>query len=115
MQNSAANISIKSTLINRNVIIHGRRTSVRLEPEMWSALFDITAREDRNIHQLCSAVHDRKKPETSLTAAIRVFVMAYFRSAATEDGHKGAGRGVTGTGIESWGRFNQSNENRLTA
>lgn len=86
-------LSLKSTLINRNIIVHGRRTSVRLEPEMWSALFDIASRESQTIHDLCSLVSDRKKSETSLTAAIRVFVMAYFRSAATEDGHKTAGHG----------------------
>ena len=31
---------------------------------------------------------------TSLTAALRVFVMSYFRAAATEDGHHKAGHGV---------------------
>jgi hypothetical protein len=35
----------------------------------------------------------RKAENTSLTAAIRVFLMLYFRSAATEDGHMEAGHG----------------------
>jgi hypothetical protein len=35
----------------------------------------------------------RKNPRTSLTAAIRVFLMLYFRAASTEDGHGRAGHG----------------------
>jgi len=32
-------------LVTRNVMINGRRTSVRLEPAMWEALGDIARRE----------------------------------------------------------------------
>ena len=35
----------------------------------------------------------RKNPNTSLTAAIRVFLMLYFRAATTEEGHMRAGHG----------------------
>lgn len=31
----------RSTLVSRNVVISGRRTSVRLEPEMWDGLREI--------------------------------------------------------------------------
>jgi predicted DNA-binding ribbon-helix-helix protein len=82
-----------STLVSRNVTIAGHRTSVRLEPEMWSGLSDICRRERGTLHEVCTAVAMRKQPETSLTAAIRVFVMAYFRAATTEDGHIKAGHG----------------------
>ncbi len=84
----------KSTLVSRNVMIGRRRTSVRLEPEMWVALFDISVREDKSIHDICGYVDRVRKPETSLTAAIRVFVMSYYRAAATEEGHREAGHGV---------------------
>lgn len=76
----------KSTLISRNITVVGRRTSVRLEPEMWSALREIAKREDCKIHDICSLIHLRKNPDTSLTAAIRVFLMLYYRAAATEEG-----------------------------
>ncbi len=74
----------RSTLINRNIMVNGRRTSVRLEPEMWAALLDIARRENQTIHDLAALVEERKKPETSLTAAIRVFCLVYYRSAITE-------------------------------
>ena len=71
----------QSTLINRNIMVAGRRTSMRLEPEMWAALLDIARRENSTIHAIATHVADRKKPETSLTAATRVFCLAYYRAA----------------------------------
>ncbi len=83
----------KSTLVSRNITVLGRRTSVRLEPEMWSALREIARREDCKIHDICSLIHLRKNQDTSLTAAIRVFLMLYYRAAATDEGHRRAGHG----------------------
>ncbi|MFN3827283.1 MAG: ribbon-helix-helix domain-containing protein [Micavibrio sp.] len=83
----------KSTLVSRNITVMGRRTSVRLEPEMWGALREIARREGCKIHDICSLIHLRKNGDTSLTAAIRVFLMLYYRAAATEDGHRKAGHG----------------------
>lgn len=86
----------ESTLVSRNVTIAGHRTSVRLEPQMWQALSDICRRECRSVHDICTLIAGRKHPRTSLTAAIRVFIMAYFRHAATEEGHRAAGHGTGG-------------------
>jgi len=87
----------RSTLVSRNVTINGHRTSVRLEPEMWTGLSEICRREHATPHEVCSAIAGHKIENTSLTAAIRVFVMRYFRAAATEDGHAkvGHGHGIT--------------------
>lgn len=83
----------KSTLISRNITVMGRRTSVRLEPEMWNVLREISKRENCKIHDICSLIHLRKNPDTSLTAAIRVFMMLYYRAASTEEGHHRADHG----------------------
>lgn len=96
MQDAGANKNYddpKSTLVSRNITVLGRRTSVRLEPEMWRALKDISGRECCTIHDLCSLIALRKNARTSLTAAIRVFLMLYYRAASTEDGHKRVGHG----------------------
>jgi predicted DNA-binding ribbon-helix-helix protein len=82
-----------SSLVSKNVTVAGRRTSIRLEPEMWGALRDISRREGSSLHDICSAVYLRKLEKTSLTAAIRVFLLQYYRAAATEDGHFKAGHG----------------------
>lgn len=83
----------KTTLVSKNITVLGRRTSVRLEPEMWMALRDISFREKCTIHDICSLVNVRKNDKTSLTAAIRVFLMLYFRASSTEEGHVRAGHG----------------------
>ena len=90
---SAAARPARSTLVSKNVTIDGHRTSVRLEPAMWNSLTDICHRERVSVHMVCSAVARHKPPGTSLTAAIRVFVMSYFRAAATEEGHASSGHG----------------------
>jgi predicted DNA-binding ribbon-helix-helix protein len=70
-------------MLSRNVRIHNRRTSVRLEPAMWTALNEIAAAENCSIHDLCGAVHDLKAEDLSFTAALRVFLMEYYRTAAS--------------------------------
>jgi predicted DNA-binding ribbon-helix-helix protein len=79
-----------STLRSGNVTVAGRRTSIRLEPAMWQALREISAREGKTAHALVTDI-ERGRAQSSLTAAIRVFLLDYFRAAATEEGHRRAG------------------------
>lgn len=88
-----------STLQTKNIRINGRRTSVRLEPEMWKSLNHIADLEECNIHDIASEIARAKHPRTSMTAAIRVFVMSYYRAAATERGHQRAGHIQQGPGV----------------
>jgi predicted DNA-binding ribbon-helix-helix protein len=83
----------RSTLVSRNVTASGHRTSVRLEPAMWNGLTEICRRERATMHIVCSAIAQQKPDDTSLTAAIRVFIMSYYRAAATEEGHAKSGHG----------------------
>lgn len=83
----------ESTLLTKNIKIFGKRTSIRLEPEMWTAFEDITTTEECTDNDLCSLIFMLKRPGTSMTAAIRVFIMLYFKSAATQEGHSKAGHG----------------------
>lgn len=85
--------NIHTGLISKNILVNGRRTSIRLEPEMWSALKDIAKREQCSIHELCTLVEMCKRNCSTLTAAIRVFLMLYYRAATTEAGHESAGHG----------------------
>lgn len=66
-------------LICKNVIVNGRRTSMRLDRETWISLADICEREDISIHDLCSKI-DRIKGRSGLSSATRLFVLTYFRS-----------------------------------
>ena len=82
-----------STLVNRNVTISGRRTSMRLEQTMWDALEEICQRENLTHHELCGNI-DKFRHASSLTAAVRVFIVNYYRAAATEEGHANIGHGA---------------------
>ena len=66
-------------LICKNVIVNGRRTSMRLDRETWISLSDICAREHTNIHEICSKI-DRIRGRSGLSSAVRLFVLTYFRS-----------------------------------
>jgi predicted DNA-binding ribbon-helix-helix protein len=85
-----------SALISRSITISGRRTSIRLEPGMWNGLNEICKREQLSINELCSLVNGCKSPRSSFTSTVRLFVLAYFRAAATEEGHVVAGHGGGG-------------------
>ena len=84
-----------SSLINRNVTTDAGRTSMRLEREVWDALDEICARERTSVAGLVRLV-DMRARNGGRTSAVRVHVLGYFRSAATEDGHRRAGHGTRG-------------------
>ena len=82
-----------SKLISRNVTVDGRRTSIRLEHHMWESLNEISEREKITVHELVTALYLRLSPEMTLTASVRVFIMLYYKAAATETGHVRVGHG----------------------
>jgi predicted DNA-binding ribbon-helix-helix protein len=81
-----------SRLVNRNIVAASGRSSMRLEPEIWDALFEICRREDIAMADLVRKV-DGGREVGGRTSAIRVYAFNYFRDAATEDGHRRAGHG----------------------
>jgi predicted DNA-binding ribbon-helix-helix protein len=69
---------MRSSLVNKNVTVDGRRTSIRLEPYMWEALEEVCRRRGLTLHEFCTEV-DTRRSASSLTAAIRVAILAFFR------------------------------------
>jgi predicted DNA-binding ribbon-helix-helix protein len=69
----------------RNVVVAGHRTSVRLEPVMWEALRDIARDREIPVNDLVTEI-DRSRGAPSLTAAIRVYIVDFYRRAATPVG-----------------------------
>lgn len=68
----------------RNVVVAGHRTSVRLEPVMWDALKNIARRQRVTVHELVTAI-DRERAASSLTAAIRIYIVDFYREAALRE------------------------------
>ena len=69
--------------VSRNIRVNGRRTSIRLEHAMWQAFEDIAARENNPIRTLCTIIDERRRGG-NLTAAVRLFIIGYFRIAAAK-------------------------------
>lgn len=83
----------RSTLVNRNIIASRGRTSMRLEPELWDALTEICQREGVSPSELCRRI-ERSGVPGGRTSAMRVYIVSYFRTASTEEGHLAAGHGA---------------------
>lgn len=66
-------------LLCKNVIVNGRRTSMRLDRETWLALADICNREGVSVHELCSKI-DSLKGKKGLSSSTRLLVLTYFRN-----------------------------------
>lgn len=65
-------------LKKRNIVIGGKRTSVTLEPLVWEILHEIANEQDCTIHDLCTFIHERKGDNSSMSSAIRVFLISYL-------------------------------------
>ena len=63
----------------KNVIVNGRRTSMRLHEDTWKALADICVREGIRLSHLCTRI-DKKRGNISLSSATRIFVLAYYKN-----------------------------------
>jgi predicted DNA-binding ribbon-helix-helix protein len=61
-----------------------------MENAMWEALDDICRRESRHLHEICSLVHRRRAGE-SFTAAMRIFIVRYYRALLAGDDAMEAG------------------------
>jgi predicted DNA-binding ribbon-helix-helix protein len=67
-------------MTNRSVIADTCGGAISLEPPFWEALGDIAAREGRSLDELCAEIEAVRPPDITLTAAIRVFCVAYFHA-----------------------------------
>ncbi len=81
-----------SRLVNRNVVAGRGRTSMRLEPELWDALTEICEREGQDMSTLVRQV-EAAGHVGGRTSAVRVYILNYYRVAATEIGHASASHG----------------------
>lgn len=67
-------------LLTRNVVIDGKRTTIRLESAIWDAVDDLCSRERMSRHDLCSRV-EAGRDGLNRAQAIRAVVVNYFRFA----------------------------------
>ncbi len=65
---------VRSSLVMHNVVVDGRRTSVRLVPVIWDALQGIARQEQLTLHDLVSDIN-RSRTASSLSSGIRAYVV----------------------------------------
>ena len=65
-------------LLTRNVVIDGKRTTIRLESAIWDAVDDLCSRERMSRHDLCSRV-EVGRDGLNRAQAMRAVVVNYFR------------------------------------
>jgi predicted DNA-binding ribbon-helix-helix protein len=66
--------------VKRSVTIAGHRTSVSLEEPFWEALREIAKARGQSLNKLITEVDAGRAPGTGLSSALRVFVLAHYRS-----------------------------------
>lgn len=66
----------------RNVMIGGRRTSIRLEAAFWTAFEEIMERESLTLNTLITRIYGARHSERNLSGAVRIFILGYFYSLA---------------------------------
>lgn len=65
--------------LKRSFTIKGHRTSITIEREFWDALRQAAASEQTTLAALVAAI-DRERGAAGLSSAVRVWLLAYFRS-----------------------------------
>ena len=65
-------------MIIKNIRLAGRRTSIRLEPQLWSAINEICGQRKITINELCEEVAG-KKLSNNFTSALRCWLVDYYR------------------------------------
>ena len=68
-------------LRKRSVTISGHRTSISLEDEFWSELVLIAKHNCSSLNAMIATIDEDR--ETNLSSAIRLFVLAHLKAAAS--------------------------------
>ena len=82
-------------LMNKIIMINNRRTSMRLCLKEWDALYEVCKIEHISKNHLIEMIEAHKSNTLGLTYSTRLFLMSYFREAASEEGHRKAGHGLS--------------------
>ena len=66
----------------RNVMVDGRRTSVKLDGYTWRCLQEICDRRNITVHDFCAEVKRTKADYSGFTSALRIAILRHYRDLA---------------------------------
>ena len=75
---------MKSSVVKHSVVIERHKTSISLEDAFWSHLKDIAHSRNATLSKLVADI-DQTREHGNLSSAIRLFVLAYFRTHTTSE------------------------------
>ena len=67
----------------RNVMVEGRRTSVKLDPFTWRCLHEICCHRQMTVHDFCTEVKQAKAEYSGFTNALRIAILRHYRDLAS--------------------------------
>jgi predicted DNA-binding ribbon-helix-helix protein len=78
-----AGTTMKSRIVKRSILLAGRKSSVSLEDEFWSALREIAGDRHVTMSELVSDIAAQRQ-HGNFSSALRLFVLEYYRGKAAE-------------------------------
>ena len=81
---------MKSSVLKRSITLDGHRTSISLEDAFWSGLMEIADAQNMTVAAMVAEI-DKKREQSNLSSAIRLFVLDQFSNGPRTSGVK-AGR-----------------------
>ncbi len=75
---------MKSAVEKRSIMIAGHRTSVSIESAFWQALKELAEARGLTLSALIAEI-DAARSQANLSSAIRLYVLAAYRAAASKD------------------------------
>jgi predicted DNA-binding ribbon-helix-helix protein len=70
---------MKSLVLNRSIVVAGRKTSVSLEEEFWKSLRKIAREREESLPQLITDIDAKRGKFANLSSALRMFVLRHYR------------------------------------
>lgn len=83
-----------SPVIKRSIVISRHKTSVSLEDEFWSGLKEIAGLHRMTLSNLIGNINTQRR-EANLSSAIRLYVLAHFRTPMAAASPDRAASGMT--------------------
>jgi len=75
----------RTLIAKRSLVFKGRKTSVSLEEEFWTALLEIARGDSLSISELVQQI-DLDQNNPNLSSAIRVFLLRHIRERVVAGG-----------------------------
>jgi predicted DNA-binding ribbon-helix-helix protein len=67
-----------SPVKKRSICLRGKDTSLSLEPEFWTGLWNVAGKRGLHLYQLVEQI-DQERTHANLCSAIRVAVLRFYR------------------------------------